>query len=676
MSPDIDNAQYMGLFLEETAEQLHVLEQETIKLEQKPSAERLQLLFRAAHTIKGASRAMGFMRLGELTHEMENLLDKLRNAELQVDAEIADALLACLDALTAMHRSISEGGGDEVDTAALTGRLRRLCGSSPAPAQSAGPAERFTPEQTAQINSAAQRARAPVYVASFELAEGCAMKLVRAFMAITAVGELGQILFTDPDPDELEAEPFDLAFRLIFQSDAREEAIRERLGQIGEVKSLSVERLAAEGDGAQTPATSGEPERAAGAQHEQRPTAGKPLDTGHTVRVDVARLDRLIDLVGELVIDRTRIAQIGASLAARSDYDTLIESLAEATGHISRITEELQEQIMNARMLPIETVFSRLPRVVRDLARSSGKDVRLETDGGETELDRSVIEAISDPILHILRNSVDHGIEAPEVRRQKRKPETGLIRVSARHDQNLIVLRIEDDGAGIDVEALKEKSVAKGVITREAAGRLNDQEARLLVFHSGVSTARRLTEVSGRGVGMDIVRGNLQDVGGMVEVESKRGEGTSFTLRLPLTLAIIRGLLVRIDGTVFVAPLANVDQTLRVTAADVRQVNQRPVIDLRGETLPVIRGSHLFWRAGLPKGGGLPDHFCVVVLGSAEQRLGLIVDQLLGDQEVVIKSLDQYFGEVPGISGATILGDGSVALIMDIAGVAREALRA
>lgn len=399
----------------------------------------------------------------------------------------------------------------------------------------------------------------------------------------------------------------------------------------------------------------------------ERPQA-RTSTMAQTVRVDVARLDTLLNLVGELVIDRTRIAQLGREFEARFHHDELIDSLLETAGHIGRITDELQEHIMKARMLPIEQVFNRFPRMVRDLAQKFGKEVRLIMEGQETELDRSVIEIISDPLIHMLRNSVDHGIEPPDEREAKGKPRQGTIRLSARHEENYILIEIEDDGKGIDPSKLRQVAVQKGVLSQEAAERLSDREAINLIFTPGFSTAQQITEVSGRGVGMDIVRSNIQRVGGIVEVDSVPGKGTRFSIRLPLTLAIIRALLVSIAEQVYALPLSSVLETLKVHPEQIQFVAGQPAIVLRGRTLPLISlKAHFYgsiWKEDLTQSS---QPMFIVVVGLGEKQLGLVVSRLIGEQEIVIKSLSRHLGDISGFSGATILGDGKVALIVEIA---------
>lgn len=668
MSAELDMSQYLDLFLQEAEEQLEILESELLKLEEDPSQERLQVIFRAAHTLKGSSRAMGFSHFAELTHEMENVLDQLRAGTLAVTSEIADSLLAGIDSLSQMKESIGAGTGDACsDCSPLVAKLQGFLGTAPAPkaTHTASPTKtNLSPDYFDALDEAAKTQS--VYHARFTLTEDCVMKFVRAFMAINIIQESGEILVTAPDSEALEEEKFDRDFELVFQSAVDLETIKQQLSEVSELSSMSVESWkrpeetveAAPVLTAVAAAPTAAPVAAAGAQ------PAKKTETGQTVRVDVARLDNLMNLVGELVIDRTRIAQIGTDLSNSMD-GPIVDALTETVSHIARITTDLQDQIMKARMMPIETVFNRFPRVIRDLAQKLGKEVKLELEGGETELDRSVIEVIGDPLLHILRNSVDHGLEEPDDREKAGKPRTGKVTIRAKHQENHIVIEIIDDGRGINPEKIKGKAVESGLMTREHADRMTDKEALHLIFGSGFSTAKEVSEVSGRGVGMDIVRSNIQKLGGLIELDSKVGEGTFFSLRLPLTLAIIRGLLVRVNGNVYVLPLGSVVETMLLNEKEVQRINKREVIVIRGMTTPLVRLRTAFRTIeGQSVESAGPSY--IVIVGLAEKRVGLIVDDLIGEQEVVIKSLSRFCGDVQGVSGATILGDGNVALIVDM----------
>lgn len=691
MSAELDMSQYVDLFLQEADEQIEILERETLKLEEDPTSERLQVIFRAAHTLKGSSRAMGFSGMAELTHEMENVLDQLREGHLQVTTEIADALLQCQDDLRQMVVSIGEGNGDQADCSALVAQLQGFIngGATPAPsAESTSPSASkdedlaLCPDLVETLQQAAEQA--PIRQLRVTVNSECVMKFARAYMVTGVLTEVAELLATVPSVEDLEEEKFNQQFLALFQGGPSDEELLTQLKGISEIDSLVLTPWSADATPELT-VVANEPSEAKEASPASSATPAAPVapapkspaaenngakqsasTTGQTVRVDVTRLDALMNLIGELVIDRTRIAQIGSDLGSKFN-DPNIDALEETVSHIARITSDLQDQIMKARMMPIETVFNRFPRVVRDLAQKLGKDVKLELVGGETELDRSVIEVIGDPLLHILRNSVDHGLESPETREEVGKPRQGRVLVRAYHQDNHIVIEIRDDGRGIDAEKIRKKAVEKELLTKDQADRLTDREALQYIFSSGFSTAAEVSEVSGRGVGMDIVRSNIQRLGGLIDLETEVGKGSRFVLRLPLTLAIIRGLLTRVGEQVIVLPLGSVVETLLVEVDSIQTVNRNEVIVLRGQTLPLVRLNDMFDIQS--REDSTEDGQYVVVVGLAERRIGLAVDGLIGEKEVVIKSLSRFCGDVPGISGATILGDGNVALIADVNGI-------
>lgn len=693
MSNDLDMGQYLDLFVQEADEQLEILEQETLKLEQDPSQDRLQIIFRAAHTLKGSSRAMGFQKMAELTHEMENVLDNLRQGNLSVTTPIANALLNCLDTLCDMTTSIRNGNGDAVENPSLVQELQSFVGVAPAEDEAGAPLDvsssGFASGLPADMADALREAavQGTIYRGQFTLSADCVLKYVRAFMVTSLIENVGELLVCVPDREALEEEKFDRNFEVFFQVSSDFEDLKTQLEGVSEVDWQSVapwdgevgtseedespSEKAAEAVVEATPSTVASTPAAPAAAPTTRAATNevRKTESGQTVRVDVSRLDTLMNLVGELVIDRTRMAQLGAELSATYDHPC-IEALAETVGHIARTTSDLQDQIMKARMMPIETVMNRFPRVVRDLAQKLGKDVKLELVGGDTELDRSVIEVIGDPLLHILRNSVDHGLEMPEQRLAAGKPVEGKVVVSARHQENYIVIEITDDGRGIDANKIKAKVFESGLATKESLDRMTEREILQFIFASGLSTASEVSEVSGRGVGMDIVRSNIQKLGGIIDLETELGAGTKFSLRLPLTLAIIRGLLVKVSGVVYVIPLGNVIETLQITDDQIQHVNKQEVIVIRGMTTPLMRMRQVFQSRDFVEKQE-SEQLYVVIVGIAEQRFGLVVDRLIGEQEVVIKSLSRFCGDARGISGATILGDGNVALIMDINGLVK-----
>jgi two-component system chemotaxis sensor kinase CheA len=710
-----DMSQYLGVFLDEGREQLDLLEANILKMERGDhSLEMLQMLFRAAHTLKGSSRAMGFLAIGDLTHEMENILDDLRNDKLSVDTNIVNALLDCLDALTSLVESVSATSTDsetDKDIPGLVARLNALrlgqsASEAVAVAQPAAglpaanaPALAFDIPVSDFEHTAIHEARAAglsVFHISVELSPDCLMKSVRVFMVLGALEPLGTVLVSHPREEKLEEEEFELKFQLLIATERSLEEITDPLGRISEIDCITVTSWEAPDAApvAETPAaiTASEPTKltletvsaptALPVAEAATPVPAKPASKSgdaaapaqhsQTIRVDVSRLDNLLNLIGEMVIDRTQIARISGDLRERYPQDELASHLLEATNRIARITGELQDEIMKARMLPIDGVFQRMPRMIRDLAQKTGKEVDFQMLGGETELDRSVLEVLGDPLIHLLRNSVDHGIEEPEGRDAAGKPRQGVVTMAARHEENHIVIEITDDGRGIDPVKIKAAGIKKGIITQAGADLMTDRDALSLIFASGFSTAQTISDISGRGVGMDIVRSNLEKLGGRILLDSKVGKGSKFTIHLPLTLAIVRALLVSAGGGTYVIPLSSVVEMLRLGEDNGgitrRTVGGQAVIVLRGKTVPLASVADVL--CGNPRATSadrIAEDAYVVIVGFGEKQVGLCVDALAGEQEVVIKSLGMLLGDITGLSGATILGDGRVALIMDVA---------
>ncbi len=695
-----DMSQYLDVFLDEGREQLVLLEANILEMERgNHTLEMLQVLFRAAHTLKGSSRAMGFLAIGDLTHEMENILDALRLDQLEVTTPIVNVLLDCLDALAALVDSVGASGTDtgatDKDIPALVTRLDTLRTGAPASASAASAEQgassgleteaafpQTEDEQAAM--EAAQEAGLSVYQVAVTLSSECLMKSVRAWMVLSALEPLGTVLASDPGEDALESEEFGQTFRLLFAAEIPLAQIETALGTLSEIDAVTV-RLWEAPKSAQSPAPDTAPPMpdtlTTNALAPSAPVADTPAPSSpavdkpaasQTIRVEVSRLDSLLNLVGELVIERAQIHRISAEMHRRYPRDEDTAQLLETTHRVARVTAELQDQIMKARMLPIDGVFQRMPRMVRDLAQKTGKEIRFEMRGGETELDRTVLEVLSDPLIHLLRNSVDHGVEPPDGRASSGKPAEGAVTLSARHEENHIVIAIEDDGRGMDPALLKASAVRKGLLTEAAAVAMSDRDALGLIFASGFSTAAVLSDISGRGVGMDIVKSNLEKVGGRILVDSVVGRGSRFTIHLPLTLAIVRAVLVEAGGGTYVLPLGNVVEMLRLGAGDGettrRSLGGQAVINLRGRTIPLANLADLLCgSASATRPECIPDDAYVVVTGTGDRQVGLCVDALVGEQEVVIKSMGALLGDIPGLSGATILGDGRVALIVDIA---------
>jgi two-component system chemotaxis sensor kinase CheA len=670
----------LHIFLAEADEHLQTLDEGLVRLEREGNdLELLQAIFRAAHTLKGAAGTIGHQRMAELTHAMETVLDGLRKRTLAVSADLVDVCLESLDALRLLRNEVIERRASPVDIAPLVERLSRL--AAPTPTEGNGPQTDGKQQATGDDPSpVVHPPSSPVYTISADIAPDSFASAARAFQVLLALQSLGDVLDVQPPQAVIEtAAPVQRITARLATSHSPND-IRQALADIPEITNVTVngepgaENRGTQGKLAGTPSSSPPPSEARG----ERMRGATPHTAEKTVRTSVERLDSLMNLVGELITDRNRLFQIRSNFEHRFRGDPQVEELIQTALHISRITDQLQEEVMRIRMLPIANVFNKFPRLVRDLARKAGKQVELVIRGEETELDRSVIEEISDPLIHLLRNAVDHGLETPEERRAAGKSERGTILLTARHEESRIILTVEDDGRGIDVERVKASAVHKGLLTEAEAAALSHDEAIHLIFRPGLSTAKVVTDVSGRGVGMDIVRANIERLNGTITVETWPGQGTQFQITLPLTLAIIPTLLVRIGEGTFAIPLPAVMETLRVPLIDIQTVKGKQVIQLRQRVLPLVRLSQVLGFQTNPspdsppltgKGGNGQRYEYVVAVRWGRLEMGLLVDALVGEQELVIKPLGRLIGETPGISGAAILGDGRVALIVDVPGL-------
>ncbi len=707
------------LFLEEAEEHLQLLEEDLVRLEkEKDNQELLQAIFRAAHTLKGSSATLGHQRMAQLTHGMENILDKVRKGQLSITTPIMDVLLEGLDFLKVLKEEIETLEESDVDLEKILGSLSKAAaGGQTASSAAEGKLATIPEGSTAvtEVAAAVQAAEPAVpsmaldwdekdhvtrgkkqgkmaYSILVNLAETSEMLSVRALLTLMALRENGEIVKSIPSSEEIEREEATPVLHVALISDRAKDQIVHVLKELPDVVRVEAAPLditreeagASAPDGVTVAKTTVAANEQANAPLPKDETPGngngsaKIKDTkiakvSRTVRVDVELLDNLMNLVGELVIDRTRLAQLLGALESKYDSNDLVEDLNRTSVHIGRVTTLLQEEIMKARMLPVESLFNKFPRMMRDLSQQAGKDIEFIMEGQETELDRSIIEEIGDPLIHLLRNAVDHAIEPPEERVAKGKKPQGYVKLSARHEENHIIISVKEDGRGIDPDKIRASAVKKGIITEEVARRLNDQEAINLIFASGLSTAAKVSEVSGRGVGMDVVRNNLEKVNGSVEIVTELGKGTEFIIKLPLTLAIIRALMVSVDSRVYAIPLGSVLETIRLTDGQIKEINKREAIVVRGRVLPLLRVKELFnhQTSGVRESGKT----FVVVVNLGGQQMGLVVDSLIGEQEVVIKTLGKFIGDVQGVAGATILGDGSVALIVDVPSLVKKVVK-
>jgi two-component system chemotaxis sensor kinase CheA len=646
----VDTSRYAELFLTESREHLSAINHALLELERGGGAEGdiVGALFRAVHTVKGMSATMGYHDVADLSHELETLLERVRRGELAVTPPLMDVLFKAADTLeSAIENAV--GDGPPVKIAKIIERLK-AAGAESANGGSAngGSAPRRTSGKTAR-QRAAKKAATPLSVGTVSADPGTFVKVslvadaplpgVRAIMALDKVRALGKVVTVDPPETDFEHEGYNGTFSFTFIGAASATEIEHAIRSVGDVDAVQV-----------TGARRGTTVLQAVGNEETG------VKQQRHVRIDLRRLDSLMNLIGELVITRGRLFEIGRGLA----NPALDDALAQA----SRLIGDLQDEIMTCRMVPVWQVFDRFPRLVRDAARTLGKDVTLEVEGKEIELDRSMLDEIGDPIVHLLRNAVDHGIETPEERAKHGKPAVGRLTLSAARDRSNVLIKVSDDGRGIDRAKVLRKARDTGLVDA-ATAELTDEELMRLISKPGFSTAEAVTEISGRGVGIDAVQNRVRALGGSVDIRTAPGRGTTVTARLPLTLAIMRALLARVENEVYAIPMAHVRETISLDGATLSTLQGKPVLVLREVVMPLVR---------LREVVGLPDAVMpagedaeqVIVVELADREVAVVVDQLPGQQEIVVKQFDGVRGGLNLFTGATILGDGAPALIVDV----------
>ena len=690
----MDTNQYMDMFLDESHEHLQSLNEGLLSLEENSEdVSVVNDIFRNAHTLKGMSATMGYNKIAELTHEMEDVLDLIRKEQLKLDEDIIDTLFKCLDSLEQMIDSVANGDSEDVvDVSDLVAKLSSISKGEPAPAAAAPAAA--APAEAAPAAPAAAPAIAGMDLSDTDkdmlrqakeggmigvhiqvtLSETCLLKSARSYMVMNALDELGDVIKSVPPAEDLEQEKFEHSFDILMVTGSDKKAVEDALSTISEIEKIVVEVVdpdqpaaapapaapAAPAPAAATPAPAAPAPKPAAPKPAAKPAAksAAAAKKGHqsqSVRVDIDKLDTLMNLMGELVINKVRLEQIGQAHR--------LGELTETLEQMDRVTTDLQNIVMKVRMVPVSAVFNRFPRMVRDVSKELNKEINLTIEGEETELDRTVIDEIGDPIMHLLRNSLDHGVEHPDEREAKGKPRTGEVGLIARHEGNNVVIMVTDDGKGIDASKIRKKAVEKGMISQEDADKLDDADAVRLIFLPGFSTAEQITDISGRGVGMDVVRSKIESLSGHVDVETKIDEGSVFKIKLPLTLAIIQAMLVKVQEEIYAIPLGSIDSTINIQPTDIKTVRNREVIVLRGEIIPIIRMEETLQIPHVKDS----DEIFVVVVHAGEAKAGIVVDNLIGQQEIVIKTLGNLFTGLKMFSGATVLGDGRVALILDVA---------
>ncbi|WP_129722475.1 chemotaxis protein CheA [Xylanivirga thermophila] len=658
----MDNNQYLEVFIEEGEEHLQNLNQNILELEQNPEDTNIvNEIFRSAHTLKGMAATMGFNTMAELTHTMENVLDKVRNGQLSIDTAIVDTLFKCLDLLEDFVQNIIQTGqeGDN-DTSEVQSRLQSFIGGKAVSTSNGNikvKDDKYMPKldqyQISIINQGKEQGLNS-YLIKVTLDKSCIMKTVRAYMVFKALEQLGEIVQSTPSAQDLENENFDDWFSVILLTQSKKDIVLSSINSISEISDISI--IEFDPDKIAT-STNKSVKNTSNNQKKATSTSSGNSNKHITrsIKVDVDRLDTLMNLVSELIIVKNSIQ--GLEEVSRTP------NMSQHMEYLSRVTTDLHDAVMKVRMIPVSTVFNRFPRVVRDLAKKLDKNIKLNISGEETEVDRTIVDEIGDPLIHLIRNCVDHGLETPEERLEQGKPEEGNIYLEAYHDGNNVVIEVKDDGRGIDTEKVSEKILSLGLITAEELEKLNDNQIIEYLFHPGFSTAQKVSDISGRGVGLDVVKTKIESLGGIVQVETKKGLGTSFILKLPLTLSIIQALLVDIEGEIYAIPLSSVKEVLEFSSDDLKLIDRQKIINYRGKVIPFI---DLSKKLGLCEDISYDGDITTIIATKGDKFIALAVSDLIGQQEIVIKSLGKYLSDIDIFSGATILGDGSVALILDI----------
>lgn len=667
-----DLEQYLDMFLDESKEHLENLNQNLLELENNTSnLEIINEIFRIAHTLKGMSSTMGFVKMSNLTHKMENVLDDIRSGKLKINSNIIDILFEGLDILDEYIKNIEVDGkegnrsiDDIIYRLENVGKIENI--------ESANINENTDKDDDLkyirEISNKAKESGLNCYYINVELDENCMLKSARAFLVFKSIEEDGEIIYSNPSVEDIEDEKFDQQFNIIALTNLKKEVLEEKIKNISEVSEVDIKNFLEESSDIQINLSENIIKSEASMVYEANIKEDENLEdnkdnenkqrkgkTGKTVRVDIDRLDNLMNLVSELIIVKTRLEDI--------DISSKTQNMNEAIEYLERITTSLHDAVTKVRMVPIERVFNRFPRMVRDLSKELNKEINLIMEGEETEVDRTVIDEIGDPLIHLLRNSIDHGIETPEIRKSFNKDETGTVKLLAYPDGNNVVIEVCDDGAGLNIDKIKKKAVEKGVISKEQALLMDDKEAGHLIFAPGFSTADKISGISGRGVGLDVVKTKIEALGGAVEIETEATKGSKFIIRLPLTLAIIQALLVIVGKEKYAIPLNNIKEITNIDKNKVRIVEGKEIVLYRGKTLPLVDLGGVLSAEGERMQDS--DEVTVVIVKKGDKDLGVIVDKLIGQQEIVIKSLGKYLSGINFIAGATILGNGSVALIID-----------
>ena len=692
----MDTSQYLEIFIDETKEHLQNMNEQILVLEKEPdNADTINEIFRAAHSLKGMAGTMGYKRMQRLTHDTENVFSEIRNGKMKVSAGLIDTLFQSLDALEGYLENIQQTADEGTDDhepiiKQLNDILANANGEAPAPAK-----EEKKEEQPVKVESQsgakyksinleeheinamneAYKKNYNVYGVTVFIQESCILKAARSFLVFKALEELGEIIVSQPSVQDIEDEKFELDFSLYLISESDAEKVKAAIKNVSEIEAAIVEKIEKVSDVVteeqkeevkpvetkeEKPAATSAPAAAQAAPAKQQAPAkqaSKPV-VNRTVRVDIEKLDALMNQVSELIIAKNSLV----SISTADVNQQTAQGLHDQIEYLERITTNLHESVMKVRMVPIESVVSRFPRMIRDISKKLDKKMELYMTGEDTELDRTVIDEIGDPLMHLLRNSADHGLEANDVRVQRGKDAVGSIFLNAYQEGNNVIIEVGDDGNGIDIESVRNKGIERGTITPEQAETMTDKDVIGLLFMPSFSMAKKVSDLSGRGVGLDVVKSKIEALGGDVEVKTKLGEGTTFIIRLPLTLAIIQALMVELGEEKYAISLGSIQTIEDISVTDIKYVQGKEVIHIRGTVIPIIRLDQVL---DIGPREEKPENLIVVIVKKGDKLAGLVVDNLIGQQEIVIKSLGKYIDNTKIISGATILGDGEVALILD-----------
>jgi two-component system chemotaxis sensor kinase CheA len=677
--------QYLSMFIDESKDHLQALNENMLNLENNPEdISIVQVIFRSAHTLKGMSATMGFEDLASLTHEMENVLDLVRNNKLKMNSFIFDCIFKSLDSLESMVEDIIQGGSGKADVTAIVASLKSIViGDYEKPAAAVAPAAKKESVKVIEIDEfqysiLQQSIESGFHVFYIEVSvkEDCVLKAARAYMVFDALERNGEVVKSTPSVQEIEQEKFDRSFSVYYISKEDQAMLEKEILQVSEIESAHIiaidkeslnEMVRANGSQSEVQTAALETAATAAPVRPQQssepavakapaaaPASGAPV-ANRTIRVDIERLDALMNLFSELLIDRVRLEQL-ASEVKRND-------LTETVEHMSRVSSDLQNIVLKLRMVPVDSVFNRFPRMIRDLAKSLDKKVDLIITGAETELDRTVIDEIGDPLVHLLRNAVDHGIEPIQDRLAVGKNEMGTIHLRAFHSGNHVFIEIEEDGRGINRDKVLKIAMKNGLVSQDQATKLSDTQVYQLLFEPGFSTADKISDISGRGVGLDVVKTKIHTLGGHVQVNSKLGAGSIFSVQLPLTLSIISAMLIKLGSEKYAIPLTSIVETSAIQSSQIRNIHGNKMIDFRKSVIPLISLSSLFEVPDYNETD--EDEIEIVVVRKGDKQVALMVDEFIGQQEIVLKTLGKYLSGLFAISGATILGDGQVALIID-----------